>query len=281
MKRTVYLYRSPECIRGWLAYLKLPGYSGCTVVVEIEAKDGPDAKNRAVTAANNGWKGVTIVKIQRNTGSIWDADKFPDLKFPDILPREDAETMLSTPEIEEKDGWKQISNRPWHDLHAMTQKMVHMILEKPEAERTDKENQLLSEMRSWYSEEPYDLTLFEAATRHAADILADYIRKNPEVRILFKDLDTNNNRAMSMMNRIILKFAGRGGYVQINVRKWVYKNRTKNWVEPTLTYETSPDFNHGRLYNVVVVFGQAGDPETSDYRFMLIPEPGARLIFVP
>jgi len=77
--RTVYLYRADDCRRGWLAYLKPPGYAGCTVTVEVEADTGAKAKLSALKAANNDWNGCRVVKVWRGDGYIWDADKFKEL----------------------------------------------------------------------------------------------------------------------------------------------------------------------------------------------------------
>jgi len=55
---TVYLFKTPDCIRGWLAYIDLTWTdSRYDVVVKVDAQNGSQAKSRAITAANNG--GVT------------------------------------------------------------------------------------------------------------------------------------------------------------------------------------------------------------------------------
>lgn len=65
----VYLYRSPNCIRGWLAYLlhQGPPSQEELVTVEIEASDGAKAKNAAITAANRGFAGVKVIRIDPPT----------------------------------------------------------------------------------------------------------------------------------------------------------------------------------------------------------------------
>ena len=75
----VYLFKAPECIRGWLAYLRLEHAKDATMTVLISAKNGADAKNRAQTAANNGFKGVEILKCNY-THSLFGIDNFPELK---------------------------------------------------------------------------------------------------------------------------------------------------------------------------------------------------------
>ena len=66
-RHKVYLCYAPECIRGWLAYkdLSCVGWSGPDVVVSVEAETGAKAKNKAITAANNGFEGVEILRDLR------------------------------------------------------------------------------------------------------------------------------------------------------------------------------------------------------------------------
>jgi hypothetical protein len=76
---TVYLYRSPDCIRGWLSYLHPEHARRCTFTVEVEAETGPKAKNKAITCANNGFEGVKIVG--RNfDDKLWGINNYPELK---------------------------------------------------------------------------------------------------------------------------------------------------------------------------------------------------------
>lgn len=75
----VYLYRSDDCIRGWLAYRKNESGHSCTVEVVVESTSGEKAKNAAITAANQGFEGCTVVKVHRGANSIWNADLFPEL----------------------------------------------------------------------------------------------------------------------------------------------------------------------------------------------------------
>lgn len=76
---TVYLFKSPECIRGWLSYIE-PSYSErATFKVSLKAENGPKAKNKAITLANKGFEGLDI--IARNyDDEIWGINKFSELK---------------------------------------------------------------------------------------------------------------------------------------------------------------------------------------------------------
>jgi len=54
-KYKVFLFRSPECIRGWLAYVDtsvLSYGSKPDKIIEIEGKNASDAKNKAITLIN-------------------------------------------------------------------------------------------------------------------------------------------------------------------------------------------------------------------------------------
>jgi len=76
---TVYLFRSPDCIRGWLSYIE-PSYGNrATFKVLVNAESGPKAKNKAITAANNGFKGVEILGKNLND-KLWGINNFPDLE---------------------------------------------------------------------------------------------------------------------------------------------------------------------------------------------------------
>lgn len=77
-KYRVQLFRAPNCIRGWLSYLKYTGQK-CTVIVEIMAETGAKAKNSAITAANNAFRGVKITG-KNYSDSLWGLDLFPDVK---------------------------------------------------------------------------------------------------------------------------------------------------------------------------------------------------------
>ena len=78
-KYTVYLFRSPDCIRGWLAYIKTSYNDRATFKVLLSAENGAKAKNKAITAANNGFIGVEIVG-KNFTDKLWGINKFPELK---------------------------------------------------------------------------------------------------------------------------------------------------------------------------------------------------------
>lgn len=77
---TVYLLKDNNCIRGWLAYIKPCWPDRCTVKVSIEGKNGSDAKNKAITAANKNFVGATILSINF-TDKLWGASNFPELSY--------------------------------------------------------------------------------------------------------------------------------------------------------------------------------------------------------
>ena len=70
------LYRAPECIRGWLAYIKSD--SDFTLLVNVHSETGAKAKNKAITLANNSFDELDIVSF--NCNGIWGVDKHPDIK---------------------------------------------------------------------------------------------------------------------------------------------------------------------------------------------------------
>lgn len=75
----VFLFRAPDCIRGWLAYVSKDS-STPTVTVRVKAESGAKAKNKAITLANKGFKDLQIICIPRTSG-IWDIDNFPELAY--------------------------------------------------------------------------------------------------------------------------------------------------------------------------------------------------------
>uniref|UniRef100_A0A6M3J329 Uncharacterized protein n=1 Tax=viral metagenome TaxID=1070528 RepID=A0A6M3J329_9ZZZZ len=75
---TVYLFRAPECIRGWLAYLR-PEHSRCTITVSVKAENGTKAKNKAITCANKGFKGIEVIGGNYDD-KIFGLNNFPELK---------------------------------------------------------------------------------------------------------------------------------------------------------------------------------------------------------
>lgn len=77
-KYSVQLFRAPNCIRGWLSYLKHTDQNP-TVTVEIMAETGAKAKNSAITAANNAFRGVKIIS-KNYSDPLWGLDLFPDVK---------------------------------------------------------------------------------------------------------------------------------------------------------------------------------------------------------
>lgn len=81
MKKKVYLFRYPESRGGWLAYVGYEHADKCTLVVEvdIDKRDSQKAKNKAITAANNNFEGVKIVKTHDND-PMWGLSNFPELE---------------------------------------------------------------------------------------------------------------------------------------------------------------------------------------------------------
>ena len=77
-KYNVQLFRAPRCIRGWLAYLKDTGQNA-TVIVEVMAETGVKAKNSAITAANNAFRGLKIIS-KNYTDPLWGLNNFPVTK---------------------------------------------------------------------------------------------------------------------------------------------------------------------------------------------------------
>lgn len=78
MEVLVYLYKSPDCIRGWLSYLK-PSSSSYTISIIVESETRQKAKNKAITCANNGFKNCKIQKIDYDH-RLWGVKNFPELK---------------------------------------------------------------------------------------------------------------------------------------------------------------------------------------------------------
>jgi hypothetical protein len=79
VERIVYLYRAPDCIRGWLSYVTKPDNGVCSVTVKVMALDGPKAKNKAITLANAGFKDLEIIDVNYDD-SVWGLDNYPDIK---------------------------------------------------------------------------------------------------------------------------------------------------------------------------------------------------------
>lgn len=75
----VYLYKDPDCIRGWLAYIRPGSPKTATLTVAISANNTENAKHKAITAALHGFKGVEIIGYN-HTDSLWGIDNFPELK---------------------------------------------------------------------------------------------------------------------------------------------------------------------------------------------------------
>ena len=91
MRHTVYLFRLPNCVRGWLAYLTLGCETDlyCTVKVRVEAESGAKAKNKAITMINRALRdepteGFAILNINRRDPDkyegFWSADKHIELQ---------------------------------------------------------------------------------------------------------------------------------------------------------------------------------------------------------
>ena len=75
---TVYLFRSTDCKRGWLAYIEPTYCDRATFTVQVEAESGPKAKNQAITAANNNFEGVKIIG-KNFDDKLWGINNFPEL----------------------------------------------------------------------------------------------------------------------------------------------------------------------------------------------------------
>jgi len=73
---TVYLFHCRDCIRHWLAYLT--PQTTATVVVQLEAENGSKAKNKAITLANKGFIGLTIIAKNYDKGH-WAINNYPEL----------------------------------------------------------------------------------------------------------------------------------------------------------------------------------------------------------
>jgi hypothetical protein len=73
------LFRSPNCIRGWLAYISDEYGDRATFKVVVKAENGAKAKNRAITSANKGFKDVEVIG-KNFTDKIWGINNFQDLK---------------------------------------------------------------------------------------------------------------------------------------------------------------------------------------------------------
>jgi hypothetical protein len=85
----VYLYRAPDCKRGWLAYLRLASARPCTVTVDLFSESGEKAKNQAQTLANKGFVGLEVVRVNQDD-SLWGLRQFPDLAYVAGLVGKDA-----------------------------------------------------------------------------------------------------------------------------------------------------------------------------------------------
>lgn len=78
---TVYLFRAPGCIRGWLSYVRTCDLSSDpTLTVKLKAASSAKAKNRAITLANQGFKELQIVAVNRDPASHWNITNFPDIE---------------------------------------------------------------------------------------------------------------------------------------------------------------------------------------------------------
>lgn len=81
---TVYLFRCPNCIRGWLSYIEPSSRDRATLSVIIEAESGAKAKNKAITMINKAVKNRDIselkIKDRNYDCDLWGIDQFEDLK---------------------------------------------------------------------------------------------------------------------------------------------------------------------------------------------------------
>ena len=78
-KYRVFLFKSPNCIRGWLAYVDTSMCDRATFAVEVTAENASKAKNMAITSANNGSPNVGIVR-RNHTDEPWGINNFPELE---------------------------------------------------------------------------------------------------------------------------------------------------------------------------------------------------------
>ena len=93
---TVYLFRYPECRRGWLAYLGQDHSKNFTVAVVVEADTGAKAKNMAITASNNYFHGVEIVK-KGYSHQIWGLENFHDVEYVIAARELEAKARMQRP----------------------------------------------------------------------------------------------------------------------------------------------------------------------------------------
>lgn len=94
----VYLFRAPDCIRGWLAYVHPEHAKSATLTVRLYAENGAKAKNKAITMANQNFEGLEIVGKNFNDRTFG-INNFADLK--DRLS-EHSETIVSLNNNESK-----------------------------------------------------------------------------------------------------------------------------------------------------------------------------------
>lgn len=76
----VYLFYSPDCRRNWLAYKKTSYINRATILVKVKAESGSSAKNKAITAANNRFDGVEIIK-KNFDDKLWGINAYPELSY--------------------------------------------------------------------------------------------------------------------------------------------------------------------------------------------------------
>ena len=77
----VYLYRSPNSIRGWLSYIKpAHGYEKKAIVtIKLDAETDSKAKNRTITEANKNFLNVRIIALNYDD-EVWGLNNFLDIR---------------------------------------------------------------------------------------------------------------------------------------------------------------------------------------------------------
>lgn len=77
----VYLFRAPECKRGWLSYVGHEHARDATLHVVLEAETAKKAKNTAITLANQDFADLVITKKN------FDHRCFGIKNFPELLEK--------------------------------------------------------------------------------------------------------------------------------------------------------------------------------------------------
>lgn len=76
----VFLFKAPDCIRGWLAYLRNEN-NRYTLKVSVKSENGSKAKNKAITLANKDFSSDDLKILKLNfSDNLWGVNNFPQLK---------------------------------------------------------------------------------------------------------------------------------------------------------------------------------------------------------